>query len=94
MAKGRKDKNGQEVVIRLETAGTRVPELIKLYKAAEAAGADLNDAVKKAAEDSGLLASVVRKFVCACAGENYEKEKQKSDQLSLLFEEVGEVSTS
>jgi hypothetical protein len=34
---------------------------------------------------------VVRKFVAARAGEHYDKEKQKCEQLNLCFEEVGET---
>jgi len=91
-ARGRKDAEGQEQVIRLETITTRIDELVRLHIAAAEAAEDYNEAVKKAAEDSGLLASVVSKFVKARAGERYDTEKQKCEQLSLLFDEVWEAS--
>ena len=88
-ARGRRDR-GQEAVIKLETIKTRVGELVKLQKAAEDAAETFGDAIKKAAEDSGLLAATVRKFVKARAGDKFEEEKTKAQQLALVFEEVGE----
>ncbi len=85
--RGRKDASGQEAVIKTKELKTRIDELVKLKKAADEAAVEFNDAVKAAAEKSGLLASVVRKVVTASAGENYEEEKRKAEQLSLAFEE-------
>ena len=86
-ARGRKDK-GQEAVIKLETIKTRVPELVTLKKRCDDAAKDYGDAIKKAAEDSGLLAATVRKFVNAKAGDNFDEEKDKVAQLALVFDEV------
>ena len=88
--KGRKDKDHQEQVIKHESLATRMEELVKLHHASASAGEELNDAIKVAAEESGLLASVVRKFVTARAGEKYEEKKREVDQLSLCFDEIGE----
>ena len=57
---------------------------------AEEAAEDFASAVKATAEASGLLASVVRRFVTARAGENFEEKARECEQLSLLFDEIGE----
>lgn len=88
-ARGRKDADKQEQVIKTKIVKDRVDQLVQLKNNADSAATDFNDAVKKAAEDSGLLASSVRKFVVARAGEKFEEEQRKCTQLSLLFEEVG-----
>lgn len=87
-AKGRKGKDKQEAVIEIGKLRQKLPELVKLKKTADEASANLNDAIKSAAEKSGLLASVVRKVVVASAGENFEEKKREAEQLSLAFEEV------
>lgn len=86
-ARGRVD-NGQEAVINLESLTTRMPDLLKLKAAADDAKTDYADAVKATAEKSGLLASTVRKYVNARAGDNFDEEKTKVEQLALVFEEV------
>lgn len=86
-ARGRKDQ-GQEAVIKLESLQTRVEQLIKLHIAAAEASQDFNDAVKAAAEQSGLLAATVRKYVKARAGDKFDDEKTKAQQLALVFEEI------
>lgn len=88
-ARGRKDR-GQEAVIKMEQAAVKIDDLIELKKRYDSAATDLNDAVKAAAEKSGLLATVVRSFVNARAGDNYEDAKTKAQQLALMFEEIGE----
>jgi len=63
---------------------------VQLHVAASSAAEDLSSAVKKAAEDCGLNASVVKQFIAARAGDNYEKAEKKCQQLALLFDEIGE----
>lgn len=90
--RGRREKGtNQEAVIQLAPIKERVEELVSLYNAAQSAGDEFAEAIKKAAEDSGLLAAVVRKFVVARAGEKYSEAKTSCEQLSLLFDEVGLV---
>lgn len=89
-ARGRKDADKQEQVIKTKIVKDRITELVQLKNNADSAANDFNDAVKKAAEDSGLLAATVRKFVVARAGEKFAEELRKCEQLNLLFEEVGE----
>jgi hypothetical protein len=43
----------------------------------------------RVAERAGFLSSVVRRIVKAHAGEKFEEEKRKVDQLGIVFEEVG-----
>ena len=87
---GRKDSEGQPAVMQPQLLKEKMPYLVKLKKSVDEANADFNDAVSKIAENSGMLASVVRKVVTAAAGENFEEEKRKVEQLSLAFEECGE----
>lgn len=89
-ARGRKDAEKQEAVIKTKVVKDKIDELVRLKKSAEEAAACFNDAVKAAAEKSGLLASVVRSFVTARAGEDFEGAHRKIEQLALVFEEVGE----
>lgn len=89
-AKGRKDGMGQEAVIKMAPVKENIDNLIELFTKAGEASEKLNDAIKATAEKSGLLAGVVRKFVTARAGEKFEEEKRKVEQLSLIFDEVGD----
>ena len=89
-ARGRKDSEGQDAVIKPQVIEDRVDELVELHDKAAAAGEIYAEAVKKAAEDSGLLSSVVRKFVAARAGEKFDEVRRRVEQLSLLFDEVGD----
>ena len=89
--RGRKDSEGQEVVIKLEPLKKSIDELVRLYTKKTAAAEALSNGVTTVAEKSGLLAAVVRKFVKARAdGDNYEEAKRSAEQLSLVFEELGE----
>ena len=87
-ARGRQDRSGQEKVIDKTKLMDRLPHLVKLHAAAKDAGKDLSDGIKKVAEQSGLLASVVRKIVVAKSGENFEEKKKEAEQLALMFDEV------
>lgn len=90
MAQGRKNKEGQEVPINFEPVQNRIDELVRLKSKADDASEALSDAIKKTAEDSGLLATVLRRFVNARAGERFVEKKREVSQLSLVFDEVGE----
>jgi len=87
--RGRKDADKQEQVIKTKIIKDGIDKLVALKKAADDAATDFNDAVKAAAEKSGLLATTVKKFVVARAGENFEEAQRKVEQLALVFEEVG-----
>ena len=91
--RGRKDGR-QEAAVNLDKIkklmGERIDELVGLHTKASTASEDLSTAVKKAAEDCGLNAKAVRAFVTARAGDKFEKAKKNCEQLSLLFEEIGE----
>jgi hypothetical protein len=85
-AKGRKGADKQAAVIEVAELKKRMPQLVKLKKAHDETGEGLNSAITKAAEESGLLASVVRKAVVASAGEDFEGKHREVTQLSLAFE--------
>jgi hypothetical protein len=90
--RGRKDQTtGQESAITLGHLKENIGELVTLYIQQQDSAARCSDAIKAAAEKSGLLANVVRKFVKARAGEKFEEAKRTVEQLSLVFEEVGEA---
>lgn len=88
-AKGRKDSEGQEAVIKSGKAKDEIERLVKLKGEAEDAAEKYNDAIKYVAEQAGLLAGVLRKFVNARAGDKYDDEKRKAEQLVLCFDEIG-----
>jgi hypothetical protein len=90
-ARGRKNSEGQEAIIYTTKAKNEIERLIKLKTKSEEAAEDFNNAVKHVAEQAGIQAGVLRKFVNARAGEKYEDEKRRCEQLALLFEEVGEA---
>lgn len=83
---GRKDSQGQEAVIKLDQVKDKIDYLVGLYKTSSDASASLNDGIKAIAEKSGLLASVVRKYVVAKAGDKFEEKAREVEQLSLLFD--------
>jgi len=89
-ALGRKDGTGQDAVVTMDPVKERVEELIELYVKSGDAAAKFNEAIKTTAEKSGLLASTVRKFVVARAGEKFDEVKREVEQLALVFDEVGE----
>ena len=88
-ASGRRDKQGQEVVIKMKELEERIVDLVELHIKAGRAKDALNDAIKGAAEKCGLQASVVSKFVSVRAGENFQEKKRDAEQLMLCFDEIG-----
>lgn len=90
---GRKDKDKQEAVIRCDVVRENIADLILLYNRAGAAATDYGDKVKAIAEMSGLLASTIRRFVTARAGNDFAEDKRKVQQMALVFDEVGEDSS-
>ena len=84
-SEGRVDAK-QEKVIALDPIRERIGELQRLFIIQNEAATEFSDAVKKAAKDSGLLSSVVRKYVVAKARESLDAGKREATQLSLLFD--------
>ena len=88
-ARGRKDNSGQNAVIKLEALSVKVDELVKLHNRSSEAATDFAEAVKLVAEQAGLNAATVRKYITARAGDNFDDTKEKIRQLALVFDEVG-----
>lgn len=88
-ARGRQDKSGQEAVQDITKLNDAMTKLLKLRADLTAATTDYSEAVKKAAESSGFLATVVRKLVDAKAGDKFDEVKRVVDQLGTAFELVG-----
>jgi hypothetical protein len=89
--RGRKEKTGdhQEAIIKLDALSAAVlGTLVADYKHACEAGDTFSDGIKAQAEKAGIQSSVLRKFVVASAGENFDDKKRDAMQLSLLFEET------
>lgn len=86
--KGRQDAEKQEKKIEMKKLVDRLDELVKLHNAQKEAGVEYSDAVKAAAEASGLQASVVRRFVAAKVGNNFDDRKRDAQQMALVFDEV------
>jgi len=87
---GRKDAEKQPAVERPEALVKRLDELITLYRRQVTASEEFGDAVRATAEESGMLASNVRRFVLARAGERFVEKAREVAQLALIFEEIGE----
>jgi len=86
--RGRLDSDQQEAVIKLEPVRDRIETLVQLYNDSQVAAQEFGEAVKEVAEEAGLLAKSVRKFVVAVACEKVEEQKRQCEQLSLLFDEI------
>lgn len=89
-AKARVNHDHQEAVQQPKVIKQRIDSLVNAKQAADDAAEAYSDAIKKAAEDSGYLASVVKKFVTARASEKFEEKHRECEQQLELFEEVGE----
>lgn len=85
---GRKDGEKVAAVHKPKVVADRLDELVKLHREAREAAEAASDAITKAAEDSGYLASTVKKLVVAKSGEKYEEKKREVAQQHELFEEV------
>lgn len=87
---GRKDSDGQAMVITLDKLTPKViTHLVELRHHLDAVSGDFNDAIKAKAEEAGILAATLRKFIDAKAGEKFSEKKEKVLQLSLVFEKLG-----
>lgn len=82
---GRKDRTGQETVKSITVLNDDMEKLTKLYSDLSDAQTDLSAAIKKTAEKSGFLASVVRRLVVAKAGDKFDEIKRQVDQLGEAF---------
>ena len=87
---GRMDADKQPAVKKPQIIAKRLDELVELQNKAAAAGERAKDAITKAAEDSGFLASAVRKLVTAKAGDKFEAKHREVEQQKELFDEAAE----
>jgi hypothetical protein len=89
-ADGRKDASKQPAVKRPQVVGQKLDYLVKLHHSAKTASEERDEAITAVAEESGYLASAVRKLVTAKAGEKFEEKHREVEQQAELFDEVGE----
>ncbi len=89
-AAARKDCDGQEKIIELDELRKALPVLTQDYATYAQAKVVLNESIKATAERAGLLSSVVRKLVVSRASDKTIDDKRKAQQMSLVFEEIGE----
>lgn len=81
---------GHEQAIQIGKISDKLDHLLKLHRKCEEAKENLSDAIKSVAESGGIHASVLKRFVAARGGDGFTKAKVKSEQLQLLFDEIGE----
>jgi len=86
---GRKDGEGTPAVIKLETLTIKTDHLVKLCTKADEAATDYKEACNKVAEEAGLNAATVNKYIKARVGDKFDETNQKIQQLALVFEECG-----
>lgn len=86
--RGRQDGDKQPAAKQPKVIAERLEELVDLHNKAKSAGERSADAITKAAEDSGYLASAVRKLVTAKAGDKFEEKHREVEQQGELFDEV------
>lgn len=88
--RGRRDKDGTEHNITLQPLRKKLAHLMTLKGSADAARESLGTAVKAVAQETGLMASVVRKLVNARCGERFDDERRAAEQTALIFDEIGD----
>lgn len=88
--RGRKDNDGQEAVTQSRVVAERLADLINLHNHAATVREELSDAIKASAEASGFNSKSLRQYVKARAEANCEPLRRAAEQLTLLFEEVGQ----
>lgn len=90
-AAGRKGRDGQEAVTKPQVVRDAISNLEDLLKKAKLADEALNDAIKKVAQESGYLASAIKKLVKARVGDSFVDKKRDAEQQLELFSEVGHL---
>ena len=80
----------QKEAVRLSVVQSRIRHLQDLAVQAKAAAEAYRDALKATAEEAGIDADALRAFVNArIRDDGGVKQKQRAEQLSLLFDELG-----
>lgn len=87
-ADGRKDASKQPAVKRPQIVAEKLDYLVGLHNAAKTKADERDEAVTAVAEESGYLASAVRKLVTAKAGEKFEEKHREVEQQGELFDEA------
>lgn len=90
-ARGRKGRDGSEETIKIKPIKDAVGDLMRLYKKAELALADYNNAAKGVAERSNANTADIKRLIKASAKGNYQDVRRHIEQQQVLFEAVGEV---
>lgn len=85
---GRMDADRQPAVKKAEVVAKRLDELVELHNKAATASERAKEAITKCAEDSGFLASAVRKLVTAKAGDKFEEKHREVEQQHELFDKA------
>lgn len=90
-AAGRKGRDGQEAVTRPDVVKKEIGELEALLVKSKQADEALNAAIKKVAQESGYMASAIKKLVKARVGDSFSDKKRDAEQQLELFSEVGQL---
>lgn len=89
--RGRKSSDGSEETIKIKPIKDAVGELMTLYKKAETAQAEYNNARKLVSERSNCNSADLNRLIKSSAKGNFEDVRRHIEQQSVLFEAVGEV---
>lgn len=84
-ARGRKDSEGQEAVIKEKPLKDSLSELMALKSKFEQAKEKLSDAINAVAEKCGMQAKVVRRAVNAKATDKIEEAERDAEQLTIAL---------
>lgn len=87
-ADGHKDASKQPAVKQPKIVAEKLDYLVSLHNEAKTATEERDEAITAVAEESGYLASAVRKLVTAKAGEKFEEKHREVEQQGELFDEV------
>ena len=91
----RRKNDSEEKTQDLGVVRERAQYLMRLLNTAREASTEYREAVEVVAEQAGVDKPVLRAYIKARAGDDFTKQKRRSEQLTLLFEEVGgEISSA
>lgn len=89
-ATGRTERDKQEAVTKPKVVGEKIEHLEALEMKSRAAAKDVNDAIKKVAQESGYNAASIKKLVVARVADKFRDKMRDAEQQLELFSEVGE----
>jgi hypothetical protein len=90
--RGRKNPDSSEEVLNVSSLKSEAPRLLRQLRKATERLREAQDDVKAVCEASGANTAQFMRLLKASLKGNYEDERRKAEQQSIIFESVGEVS--